>query len=188
MIDRWHILISGYTQKLMRPTGTEQLWLSMRPLSSPTTCIQYRVWDDDWAGMASHVSRVSNGAPVVNIYAYSWGAGHGFVTLAKELSRYGVQVSHAVLCDPVYRSTILPTWLPLNPLSMLRLPTITIPPNVRRVSWLRQSQNKPAGHNLKAAHEATRIHEPITLKLNHDQMDDSAEYHAMAMAVATEGI
>lgn len=186
MIHTWHILISGFTQDANEPSGTEALWSQMRQLSSAGICVQCMTWKDDWAGLAERITRTSVKLPRVYIYAYSWGAGHGFTTLADELGKRGIWVRHAVLCDPVYRSRLLPTWLPFNPLSLMRTPKIRVPKNVDRVSWLRQKQNRPAGHDLKADTPATQIDKPILLARNHAWMDDAPEYHDMALRVARE--
>lgn len=184
MISTWHILISGFTQTLGRPNGTERLWLRLRSLSSPETCVQQFVWDDDWQGHAERIWRLSEPLTCVYVYAYSWGAGWGFITLAQALEKRGMAIAHAVLCDPVYRSRVLPTWLPANPLSLLSAPKIKIPANVHEVTWLRQRVNRPAGHDLVASGKHTRLHPAKELAVGHQWMDEHHEYHIAAMNVA----
>jgi hypothetical protein len=196
MHDVFIITISGFQQSLRRPTGLETLWKDLRRMSSERCVVTTPLpWDTDWSAIAEFVKR--NAAPMreVVVNAYSWGAGWGFVNLAKRLgevtrledgSTLGpINIDHAVLADPVYRSPWLPTWLPANPLSMTRLPHITVPRNVRGVSWFRQTQCRPCGHNLVAEDaKATAIEEPEVLRCRHEDMDDREEFRAEALCRA----
>ena len=181
MISRWHILISGFQQDLGRPTGIEQLWLSLRPLSSPETSIQMFPWDAEWADVASFIDRTSYPFPSIYVAAYSWGVGHGFLQLAAALDQRGRPVAHATLCDGVYKPALrLTSWLALTP-----WPKLKIPANVRSVSWFRQHVNTPAGHDLIAVDpQKTRIADPVVLSHRHDEMDEAAAFQLEARQVA----
>jgi hypothetical protein len=185
MVREWHIVISGFRQSLAQPTGSERLWLDLRSASKPGTCIQAQQWDDDWQGLANRIRRCSVATPTIRVYAYSWGAGHGFIALANACRTLGLNIADAVLCDPVYRSTLLPTWLTINPLSLMRTPTIKVPDNVRHVHWLRQRKDLPAGHDVVPADpRKTIVFKPTLLAIGHSQMDNSDEYHTLAKSIA----
>ncbi len=95
-------------------------------------------------------------------------------------------VRHAVLSDAVYRSRVLPTWLPANPLSLKHWPAIEVPDNVREVHWFHQAVDRPAGHRIVAADpKQTRVHPGTKLSVPHARMDDAAAYHGMAWRLAT---
>lgn len=176
MIKEWHILISGFTQTLERQNGMSRLWLKMRPVASPTTCVQIYTWDADWDEVSGFIALNSADAPTVNVYAYSWGAGWGFVKLAERLSERGLEIRNAVLCDPVYRNPYLPTWFSLAPRSLFGERTIRVPMNVREVRWFYQTQNKPAGHEPES-NGRTKIHRGVQLHYPHAGMEDSVEFH-----------
>lgn len=183
-IDHWHILISGFRQDLSNATGFDKLLLRMLD-ANVSGFISDHQWSDDWGGVAEAIKRRSTDLPTIKVYAYSWGAGWGFVQLAKHLRRRGFRVAHAVLADPVYRSRLLPTWLPLNPLSMLSTPTINVPGNVNEVSWFYQRIDRPAGHRPVAKQPSTRINEGVELVRAHAFMDDAPEFHSKALEVAS---
>ena len=180
-INCWHICISGFRQNKAEMNGMETLWLGLRGYSTPTTCVQYYGWNENWKAIAKFISRNSNDDTRVNVYAYSWGAGWGFIRLAKYLGKEGLEVHQAVLCDPVSRTPYLPSWLPLNPMSLLKNRTLQVPPNIREIHWLKQEVNRPCGHTPVGEH--TRVYPPVELKVPHSEMEDSPEFHRMVMEV-----
>ena len=184
-IKTWHQVISGFTQNLGRPSGAEQLYFELREMINAETDVRLSVWKDRWDDVAEFMRRSSVAEPRIYIYAYSWGGGYGFKHLANALRKRGMHIDCAVLCDPVYRSSILPTWLPINPLSMTSWARIKVPDNVRRVKWFYQRQNRPQGHNLIAKDpKKTAIAPGIQLDANHEFMDDRHEWHTAAWKVA----
>ena len=182
-IHQWHIPIMGFTQTHARQTGIGKLWLKMRPLSTPENCVMMPLaWNTNWSNIANFIRMQSTHAPDIRVYAYSWGCGWGFQNLSKHLDLLGLNVAHAVLCDPVFRSKILPAWLTFNPLSMIRGARIKIDHCVEHVRWLRQFKNRPQGANLVAVNDRmTKIDEPLVLELPHAEMEDSQEFHAMVL-------
>lgn len=185
--SRWMIVIGGFTQHLGRPSGSELLFNHLWELVDGNTCVQLHTWRDDWPKIAEFMHRnTDHRRPVkIHVFSYSWGFGWGFKKLAQELEKRGMVVNHAVGCDPVYRTAWMPEWLPLNPLSMLRLPTIEIPANVRMVDHFYQRQDRPMGHKLEAADpEGTIIHPGVQLQADHAYMDDQYKYHVKALEVA----
>ena len=186
MIRQWHICISGFMQKLGQRHGVNALYRRMRnTFSHPAIELDLRVWNTNWHEYVEHIYDLStNGGstPVVVVHAYSWGAGHGFIQLAKRLRRRGFEVDHAVLCDPVYRASWwLRRWRAFNPFQ-----TITIPSNVRRVDSFSQVEDWPRGHTLIAeAPEQTKIAAKSgPVGVGHTAMDDWRDWHDRALKVS----
>lgn len=181
-IAKWIIVIGGFTQDAYRPTGVETLWLKLRRFVEPHVSLQLREWNDDFEGLAERIWRLKPDGlePDVRINAYSWGAGHGGIELSKELGKRGISVTKMVLCDPVYHSWVAP-W---RAVWSLVEPRITIPANVREVWSLRQDNNRPRGHDVKAVGTKTVVHEPVVVKRGHQYMDDASEWHSLAVEVA----
>ena len=176
--------IMGFTQDTSRVTGIEKIWRELRLRSSAETWVlPPQVWDADWVALANLIRNNARQDAEVVVVAYSWGAGHGFVTLAKELDKHGIGIRRAILADPVHRSTrTLLRWRSLvnrGPLA----PTIKIPRNVGSVFWTRQNRNKPQAHDLSGA---GMIFDPVVVDCDHDQMDDCDEFRNLVME-ATDG-
>lgn len=180
---RWHIPIMGFTQRITRPTGFDKVWQGLRESVDPgAVVLTPQCWRMNWKAIAAFLERNSPEPEKawINIYAYSWGCGHGFKDLTRQLQKRGMVVRNAVLCDPVYHSW----WRPWRALAMS--PAIRIPRNVREVHWLRQYNNRPAGTDLIAEDRHTIIHDAVVIEdREHEYMDDSPEFFEMCMAVAT---
>jgi hypothetical protein len=186
-----HVLISGFQQTIASGpsggsggNGVVELWAKMRTYASKRTTVNIWTWDSNWKDVAALMRMVAGPAeqPRLFVYAYSWGAGWGFVQLAKHLREHGLQVEHAILADPVYRSPWLPTWLPANPLSLTRFPTIDIPRNVRKVSWTYQRRNRPWGHTPVADRpKLTHIEPGVQCPGPHEAMDNDPQWHRMCL-------
>lgn len=181
--SRWIIPIMGFRESVKAKTGIEKLWPDLRNLVSPDLCIVTpRNWDDDLEAFAYFVDRASNLPARVMIIAYSWGCGVGFLEFARTAWQLGISIDCAVLCDPVYRSRLLPKWIPFNPLSVSPIlrPVIKIPASVQHVAWVRQNQDLPAGHDLVAEDPmVTRIEPAHWVQAGHTHIDDSAEFQAL---------
>jgi len=175
-IKNWVIVIGGFLQSKGRTHGNALLWRSLRGFSDRHTCVQLHAWDDDWDECARKIKINSEENPNIVILAYSWGAGHGFTTLARRLGKMGLGVAEAVLCDPVYR----PRLWSLGWLALLRSWKVKVPVNVSEVTWLTQYVNRPGGHGVVMGLRYGHSPEPIVLELRHTQMDDSEEYHVAA--------
>jgi len=182
----WIICISGFTQHVGEPTGIHKLWLKLRHnFTNATTQTELWTWNSRWWELAEAIKISRDGVPPrVLICAYSWGAGWGFVRLARELRKRGIVVLGAVLADPVYRSR----WLSFAWRSLIGSPVVSIPDNVRTVRWLRQRNNYPRGHDLVAQNERlTRIEAAVELVgVTHENIDDSDEFHSLAMTMVEE--
>jgi hypothetical protein len=192
MIRRWHIVISGYSQNYATPTGCEKLWLAMDPLNAPGVRLLYFPWNSPWCDIAEWIKRCSAppAAAEVLCYAYSWGAGHGFVTLARELDQRGLGVRHAVLADPVWRRPGWPTGLQwVGTLeSVFGSKTIPIPTNVAEVTWCYQRNDKPDGDRpVRVKGGDTRINPGVKLReCVHATIDDSDWFQLTSLAVAQQ--
>ena len=175
--------IMGFTQDTSRVTGIEKIWRELRLRSSAETWVlPPQVWNADWKSLAHLIANNAFACVEIVVAAYSWGAGHGFVSLAKELAKYGLKVVCAYLADPVYKSR----WMLLSPLSLVNrgpmAPSIKIPRNVAEVVWTRQRRNKPQGHDLVASDSATTdIHEAVVVDAPHAFMDDRQEFRNLVM-------
>ena len=184
MINTWHVPISGFTQTLDRSNGIHKLWIKLRSVVDKQTCIIHpQVWNANFAELAEFIWMMSqgNGVPTIKVYAYSWGCGHGFVRLAKELRKRGLTIQTAVLCDPVFHSW----WRPWR--AMVFSPNIEIPSNVEEVFWFRQYRNHPQATGLvEEDKDETNIHSPVVLDREHAYMEDAVEFHDMCLRVANE--
>lgn len=186
MITTWHILISGFTQTLGKDNGMSKLWRDMRHLSGPDTCVQLVVWNIDWNDFARFIKNNSSGDAIVRVYAYSWGAGWGAQRLSAQLYDLCVGIEYMVLCDPVFRTTWLPDWFNFAPRSIFGKQKIEYAPSVSSIDWFYQRQNKPCGHEPVILNNPFGyVSEGIELKYNHEDMEDSPEFHKHAIQVAS---
>src|SRR6185437_8047403 len=123
---------------------------AMHAQESDVACrVELREWDADWQRVAEHVllcAIAGDVRPQIKIYAFSWGAGWGFLQLARRLRERGLEVDAAVLSDPVYRSPLLiDRWR-----SLVGRPKIVVPDNVHQVDWFYQRTNTPHGGRVVA--------------------------------------
>ena len=182
MIERWHIPISGFTQSIDRANGFDKLWLKLRSVvNEETSLLPPQRWHADFAAIAAFIHRMRpQKLPDIRVYAYSWGCGHGFITLAKELDKRGLRISHAVLCDPVYHSW----WRPWRAMLAGKWsPPLVIPKNVHQVFWFYQRQNRPQATELIAEAGGTVIHPGVRLGRDHEWMDDAPQFHTKCLEV-----
>lgn len=184
-VGAWIIVRSGNLQTAASPgSGCVRLFEDLNArFASRTVRVELEAWKDDPETTAAFVDRLSSDLdpPKIVLIGYSWGAGYGCVRLAKALRTRGLQVDAAVLCDPVYHSRVL-WWRALLARTLFRPVTITIPSNVAEVHWLRQHVDRPAGHDLVAqAPKRTTIHDPQVLDVGHLAIDDTREFHSLAL-------
>ena len=179
------ICISGFTQTYARPTGIEKLWMKLRQFENPECRVSMLVWDSNWEAFAEHCFRTANGSRKdfrTLVCAYSWGVGYGFLSLAEEFKKRGLDIPYAVLCDGVYHSGWFPWRAVVSP---FWTPKLEIPSNVGEVWWLRQFQNKPAGHPVVAKDPAaTKIHDADLLSVHHAWCDESDLFHDRSLKAA----
>ena len=184
LFNRWIYVIPGFTQTRGTRTRLIDLWARLHSTkSNHTTTVQLQPWKSDWKSEAEFISRLSVERPRIFIVAYSWGAGYGFIQLARQLAKRGIEIARAWLLDPVYRH---PYWLGQWRAFVPGIP-IVIPENVRRVTWWRQEQSWPRGHELRAISPKTRIDEPHYVRVDHVHMDDHRPtLHQIALELQEE--
>ena len=198
MIEQWHIFISGFTENRKQSTGLQKCWLASQAEVKPNKVFfPVLPWNYDWYTLARFIQINSNQSnaltetnypisnppnpPLINIYAYSWGAGHGAIQLARYLQSVGnYDVQNMVLADPVYYSNFfLFRWRAIfcSRFSFTRrfAPKIYIPSNTLNVFWSRQYNNWPRAHSLHSLPAAkTVIYSPhLEKSLIHAEMDES---------------
>jgi hypothetical protein len=190
-ITTFHLIVSGFLQHRGQRHGLHDLFVPLHLAhASGETAVELLAWNERWRDVADDIANCAMpAAPAqvrVFVYAYSWGAGWGFVQLARQLRRHRIAIQCAVLSDPVYRSR----WLSLSWLSICSLtclaPMIEVPSNVREVHWFRQHTARPCGHDLLAEDcRETKIHVARVLPWTpHTLMDQAHEFHTLALRVA----
>ena len=171
MFKRHVYVIQGWKQDRSSRSGLLKFWQSMyRQHLSEDSLITAHSWDANFRAEAEFVFRVSAAQPKIAVVAFSWGAGWGFVKFAKELKRRGLGIHHACLIDPVYRHWY---WLG-NWRSFVPAIPILIPSNVKFVTWWRQYQSWPRGHQL-LGFGPTNIRDPTVIDSAHQYMDDNPQ-------------
>ena len=173
----------GLTQDQSQESGLEKLWRKLREtLPLQTQCLVHpQTWDADFEALAEFIWRNGTAFTVVNIYAYSWGCGHGTVRLAKALQARGIQVPKAVLCDPVYHSWWRP-WRGIFHASWN--PPIELPANVWHVDSFYQRLSTPQGTNIVMKNSAGTQTVPVRLECTHQYIDDDKRFHEKVLEVA----
>lgn len=186
--EAW-ICITGFRQSPLQLTGVELLHRQLRKHATAERTVPWPFeWDADWSAVAEFLRRNSVAHPIVKVFAYSWGAGWGFVHLAAALDRYNIRIAHAVLCDPVYRSPWLPASIPLNPLSLMSWPTIRVPANVDHVTWFYQRRRKPCGHRPISDRPGV-VSDGVQISgVDHCSIDESPEFLSAALDIAMKGV
>lgn len=177
------VFISGFSQSSKQLNGVllafQKAAASRRENSIEGVRFEYRIWKDDWEAFAAYCHFL--GAQNVCIVGYSWGGGWGARKLAEHLRHKGIAVPRMFLADAVYRSGLVPKWLPANPLSIMQLSKIKLPSNVGHVTWMRQKQTRLRGHDVVAlVPSKTTIDPAVWVKVGHSQVDETPEFERMA--------
>ena len=170
------VVISGFTQKNHQDTGSRQLWRKLRMerdlCVGRDVLVYIREWNTDWESFAKEINSIE--PTEVLVCAYSWGGGFGMPELTKRL----VAPVTCVLCDPVFRSkTIFGRWAAFCDWK------IKVPKNVDVIAHLIQKSkwHELDGDLLKGGKS---LCEPTILKYTHAEMDNSKEYHEVALTAA----
>ena len=143
------LVISGFTERDHENTGSRQLWESLSEFENDgahdnLVFVTLKEWNHNWKEFGAWLDLL--GVSECFVCAYSWGAGHGLKKLAKSFSG---QIS-CILCDPVYRSKLIPfRWLALFDM------TIKYPKNVLVKRWFYQKLDEPGGDKVKGAPRGT---------------------------------
>ena len=173
------VTFQGFTESDERPTGTEDLYFSVvRQFAGPyVTTYQPRRWNSDSKALAEQLVRQR--IHDVIVLAYSWGAGYQCMKFAKIGRQYWIRIPLALHCDPVYRPTWMPGWLPANPLNIYsidRRSKIKLPPAIRRAVYVRQELSIPNGHQLVAEHPGQVAECRAVLPYGHTGIDECPEW------------
>lgn len=183
-------IISGFTQHEGHWNGClelrEKLLAELDKYSALSVRTRVDPWNADWAHVARQLHLLRNRYErepfEVLVFAYSYGVGNGLVKLARHLDRYGIDVSHAVTCDGIYRH-----WFSLgNWRSLFGGFQITLPPNVKVVDAFHQEVSRPMG--AKPIGSGSNLRTWKRLRLPHVEMDDAAEFHRKCLEVAAERV
>lgn len=181
--ERVFVPIMGFTESTHRPTGIEIAWARARADVAPTSWVlPPQQWRADMGALASLIARHSLGRASIVIAGHSWGVGWGARKLAESLRLRDRIVEVVVSADGVYRDPWMPTWMPLNPLSVTQLirPRIPLPDNVRRVVVFKQRTGPAHGHTF-ALSPGTTVEEHV-VPGPHGSVDDSPEFIDRAVA------
>lgn len=185
-IKTWILVISGFRQTYKADDGSDELYYKLHKYNSPTVRVERLTWKENWRQWAGWIEKNSTSGTKILVFAYSYGAGHGYRKLAKYLARLNVKVYFAVLCDPVYRSWLLILrWLAL-------IPWKTFPvKNTRFVKVLYQRGGRPKGHIPKEGHQkdGSFVYPAELLENeNHYTIDRCERYHAVAQKVVEAAV
>ncbi|PHR99577.1 MAG: hypothetical protein COA78_24730 [Blastopirellula sp.] len=188
-----HTTISGFTQDHGSWHGVLELTEKLREkhCEGVRSRVHYYRWDENWAAIAEYywsLSEKYHTQPLIAIYAYSWGAGHGAMRLTEQLRKRGLRVRLMVLADPVYRN-VWCLWRSMRNwnLPWFGEPIIRVPDYVDEVFSFHQVQNRPSGHKLlpESRTGGPTIHPPVLLTANHQYMDNAGEFHAKCLEQAS---
>jgi hypothetical protein len=184
-VREWHIVIGGFQQDLGTYSGMRHVWRGLHRFAGDEIAVVFYPWRADWKQLAELISqmRPADGKPVVKIYAYSWGCGHGFTKLAAELGKRNIDVAAAVLSDPVFYSSFLSTrFLAFAPNWPIR-----VPETVRHVEVFRQNFELLRGHRLAWNPETTTVVEHVPpAHISHTEMDDLQAFWDRCQEIAKE--
>jgi hypothetical protein len=148
------------------------------------TRVEMEAWNDCPDQTAEMIYRLGTKEqkPTIGYFGYSWGCGYGFVQFARALQRLGLDIDHAVLCDPVYHGVF--KWRAFMPRTLFHQIYVSVPANVKRVSRFYQRIDKPAGHDLKLEGRYTRTVRDVELFVGHCDIDDADEFQRECFDVA----
>lgn len=185
-----HVFGMGFTQSLSNNSGQISLWLRCRQYSNLENMIMTPVsWSHSPKELAHFIALNSSPGTKIYGYFYSWGAGWLFRKTVARMKQLGLRFEEIVLCDPVYRSDFFPPWLPINPLSLTRIPRLVIPSNVGKVHWFYQKRDYPRGHKIVLEdHNNTQIVTKQELTVGHTDMEDAPEYHHTVLRILQESV
>jgi pimeloyl-ACP methyl ester carboxylesterase len=150
----------GHLQTGQSQSGMEDLHFNVtrKFANEHVTVVHPRRWNSDVPALMDMLTRQE--IHRVILIGYSWGAGYTCMKFAKLAPEWGIKIPLALLCDPVYRPTWMPGWLPANPLniySLDRRTKIHVPQTIKRVAWVRQKLSIPNGHELVSEYGHTHI-------------------------------
>lgn len=177
-IDTWIVVIGGFLQTSWSG-GLVRLWRKIHNrYAAPSCAVTAHAWNDDWSGLAELMR--GSGARRIVLVGYSWGVGHGAMTLARELKGRGITVERVISCDGVAHPRFLKVRAVFN--WIMPPPRIFVPANVHHVHFVRQDTNTPRGHRF-TAENGTQLHNHglIGAGFTHQDADDSPVFHDLTL-------
>lgn len=185
-----HMFGMGFTQTFDRMNGQVALYLKALDATTRRNAVLAPFhWKADPREACGLLRQIVDKRTRIYGYFYSWGAGAFYRRLVKHMEDAGLSFEAIVLCDPVWRTTLLPGWIPINPTSLFPFYRFVVPPNVRRVYVFRQQMNRPCGHVVTVEDpRTTRLISCTTLNVRHERMEDQPEYHAQVIDLVAEAV
>lgn len=173
--ERHIIFILGYTQSKATPIGLTQLHYEIDIFSRNDpdfnrTRIDIYPYRSDWRAIAVWIWRHSIKEPIIDVFAYSWGAGYGFKKFSKELQKHNLKINQAVLLDPVKYKYLpgLAQLVAFTPWQYIRLRT-----NIKYVQVLRQRNSFLKGHPVLVQPPTKFFEHAFDKTRTHNEMDES---------------
>jgi len=181
------IPIKGNAQVMSADDGMEHLhWEYLRPLARPDLTVYHpRTWKTKVKPLLLQLQR--HDVQHVLFIGYSHGQA-AIMEAARLAPAYGIKTIRVALCDPVWRSTLLPRigWMQaLSVRSLMTHPRIRIPDTIHRVDWCRQYVDFPRAHELvEEDPRKTRIGLPLILPHTHSRIQWAAPWFELVMDAA----
>ena len=177
-ITKFAVVISGNWQDETQDTGSRRLWRKLHDDFQGTDVQTILVsWDHDMRKLAGWINYLRNGAEAIVVVAsYSWGCGHGFLKLAKQLLKRGIKIVKAICADGVFHPAWYAPWRYFFVRWRRDHVKIKLPLSVLAVEWSRQENEWPYGHEIVADHfdvpDAHRMENEV-----HQSADETFWWH-----------
>jgi hypothetical protein len=184
------VSFQGFTESDAARTGMEDLYFSVirKYAREDVTTYQPRTWTANVQALAYQLNRQGIRHAAMVSYSHGQAAACDFARHCYDL---GISIDLWAACDPVYR----PVWLPrhnwFQPLAFRAMglsASISVPANVRRVAWARQTISRPQGHDLRANSPLTYVQKPLVLPYSHTSIDNAPEWFELVKAELTHWI
>lgn len=182
-------MFSGFQESEENQSGFERGFFSVvRKFSSENvTAYHPRTWKTNVRNLLRQL--FENGITEVAIVSYSHGQAPA-MELARLADRYGITIRCWLACDPIYRPTWLPrsTWAQVFAIrAVIGSPVIKVPSSVKEVWSVKQTIQRPCGHELVAVEPTvTKIQSPIIIEFGHTRIDESPAWWALVKSKLTE--
>jgi hypothetical protein len=182
------LMFSGFQESEASQSGFERGFFNVvrKFASDEVTVYHPRTWKTNVTNLLRQL--YENGIAEVAIISYSHGQSPA-MEFGRLSPRYGM-TSIWLACDPIYRPTWLPrsTWAQIFAFrAVIGNPVIKVPASVKEVWSVRQTVQKPCGHELVAADPAaTKIHPAIVVNYGHTRIDESPAFWHLVRTRLTE--
>lgn len=169
--------ISGWTQNEGQNGTTilhEKLLAAFDAYSPLSVRVRSRRWNENWKAIATNYRSLRLHYPqpepfIIVVNSYSYGVGHGTVSLAKQLDQFGLGIELLNSCDGVYCH-----WHPLGWWrAMIGGFRINLPENIKQYHGFYQRKNRPRGYEPRGSKQLSWTQ----LDVIHQEMDDEPTWH-----------